>query len=112
MSNSRFSRLSVVFVTATPKVWKESIGFPNSELYTESFQKKFIEKKIKYLRSFPDPENYRCGNQQPHNFFPVFANFRTLPYNSEKQNQLIRSRKIICNWEKCFPLDYLKRKDF
>ena len=28
-----------LFSSATPKGWKESIGFPNAELYAKSFEK-------------------------------------------------------------------------
>ena len=35
--------------SATPKWWKESIGFPDTELYAKSFEKKI--KKIKYIEA-------------------------------------------------------------
>ena len=64
------------------------------------FWKKFIE-KIKYSRSSPGHKISRC-DQQPYNFFSVFADFRTLLGNSEKPNRSIRRRKISCNWGKIF----------
>ena len=45
-----------LFLSTTPKRWKESVAFPDAELYAKSFKKKFI-KKIKYSRSSADPEN-------------------------------------------------------
>ena len=71
--------------------------------------KKKIIKKIEHSRSLTDPENYWRGHQQPYNFFPISGHF---PITQENENQLIRSRKITCNWEKMFFLDYLKTKDF
>ena len=44
-------------LSATSKGWRESIGFPDPELHAESFGK-----RIKYSRSFSDPENNWCGN--------------------------------------------------
>ena len=35
-----------LFLSATPKGWKESLGFPDAELYAKFFEKKF---KKKYL---------------------------------------------------------------
>ena len=58
ISNSCFSNFSVVFfyfltiffdfepiLSATPKGWKESIGFPDPEFHAESFEKKPLKKK-------------------------------------------------------------------
>ena len=47
---------------------KESIGFPDAELYDESFLKKVIE-KLKYFLSSQDPKFSQCNYQQPYNFF-------------------------------------------
>ena len=33
-----------LFLSATPKLWKESIGFQDAELQAESFEKKYIKK--------------------------------------------------------------------
>ena len=33
-----------LFFSAAPKGWKESIGFPDTEVYDKSFEKKFIKK--------------------------------------------------------------------
>ena len=33
-----------LFFSATPKGWKESIGFPDTEVYDKSFEKTFIKK--------------------------------------------------------------------
>ena len=41
-----------LFLNATPKGWKESIGFPETELYDKSFEKNSL-KKIKYSRTSP-----------------------------------------------------------
>ena len=65
------------------------------------FWKKLI-KKVKYLRSSPDPENYQCGHQQPYisfRFFPISGHFRI---TQENQNQLIWTKKISCIWGKIF----------
>ena len=32
------------FLSATPKGWKESVGFPDAELLAESFEKKSLKK--------------------------------------------------------------------
>ena len=39
-----------LFLNATPKGWKESIGFPKTELYDKSFEKRSF-KKIKCSRT-------------------------------------------------------------
>ena len=57
------------------------------------------KKKRRFCRSSPDPENSRCGHQQPYNFFSVFADFRTA---QENQNCLVQCRRISCNWGKKF----------
>ena len=44
-----------LFLGATTKGWKESIGFLDSKIYAESFEKKIIN-KIKYSRSLPHPD--------------------------------------------------------
>ena len=41
-----------LFLSATPKGWKESIGFSDSELSAKYFEKNSL-KKIKYSRSSP-----------------------------------------------------------
>ena len=33
-----------LFLSDTPEVWKESIGFPDLELYAESFEKNSLKK--------------------------------------------------------------------
>ena len=100
-----------LFLSTTPKGWKESIGFPDAELYAESFENKFI-KKVKYSRSSPDPENSWCGHQQAYDFFSVFAYFQTLPDNSGKSKLVNSKQKISCNWgKKIFPI-ISKKKDF
>ena len=72
------------------------------------FWKKII-KKIEYSRSLSDPENYWCGHQQSYNFFPISRHFLI---TQENENQLIRSRKISCNWENVFFLIISKGKIF
>ena len=57
------------------------------------FWKKKSLKEIKYSRSLPDPENYRCGHKQPYNFFSVFSDFQTLPDNSGKPKSVDSKRK-------------------
>ena len=42
-----------LFLSATRKGWKESIGFRDAELYVKSFEKIHSLKKIKYSRSSP-----------------------------------------------------------
>ena len=82
-----------LFSSATRKEWKEWIGFPDPELYPESFEKKSL-RKIKYPRSSPDPENYRCGHQQPCTyFFLIFFDFRTLPKNLGKLKSVDSKQK-------------------
>ena len=39
-----------LFLSASPKGWNESIGFPDPELYAKSFEKK-KKKSIKYLEA-------------------------------------------------------------
>ena len=87
-----------LFLSATPKRWKESIGFPDAELYAKYIEKKNSIKKIKYSRGSPDPENSRCGYQQPYNFFLFLLNSRHFQITQENQNQSIRNRKTSCNW--------------
>ena len=41
--SDHFSTLDL-FLHATPKGWKESIGFLDAELYAKYFEKKFIKK--------------------------------------------------------------------
>ena len=77
--------------SATPKEWKESIGFPDAELYTESFEKNSL-KEIKYSRSSPDLGNSWCIHEHSYNFFLVFVNFRTLSDNSGK-SKLVDSKQ-------------------
>ena len=67
---------------------------------------------MKYSRSLSGTENSWCGHQQSYNFFPVFANFRTLLATQENQNWLIRSGKISCSWGKTFCLIISKGKIF
>ena len=58
---------------------------------------------VKDCRSSPDPENSRCGHQQPYILFFQFLSisglFRT---TQENQDLSIRSRKISCNLGKIF----------
>ena len=42
LSNNFFLTLDL-FLSATPKVWKELIGFPDPELHAESFKKKSLK---------------------------------------------------------------------
>ena len=68
-----------LFLSATHRGWKESVRFPDPELYAKYFEKKSL--KNKYFTSSLDPE---CGHQQPYSFFSVFADFQTLLDNPEK----------------------------
>ena len=87
------------FVTEiTPKGLKESIGFPDAELYAELFGKTFI--KIKYSRCSLDPENSCCGHQQSYNFFSVFCRFRDTCRRLRKTKIGRWSRRINYNWGK------------
>ena len=45
-----------LFFGATNKGWKESVGFPDPELYAESLEEKKFINKIKYSRRLPDPD--------------------------------------------------------
>ena len=89
----------------------ERIGFPEAEFYAKFSEKKII-KKMKYSRSLSGTENYWCGHQQSYNFFPVFANFRTLLDNSGKPKLVDSKRKNQLQLGKNVLFDYLKRKDF
>ena len=40
--------------------------------------------EIKYSRNSLDPENFRCGLQQPHNFFSVFVDCKIGRFNAEE----------------------------
>ena len=87
-----------------PNDGKKSLRLPDAEFHVEFFEKKSL-RKIKYSRSSPDPENFRCGHQQPYNFFSVFANFRTLPNVSEKiKNCSLKGEKLAVTKEKKFPI--------
>ena len=53
-----------MFLSATPKVWKEPIGFTDPELYAESFEKNSLKKSniqeaqqtLKIIRFLPIPD--------------------------------------------------------
>ena len=74
-----------------------SPAFPETRVFSffglmlNLVKKKF--NKIKYSRSSIDPENFRCGHQQPYNFFSVFADFRALADNSEKPKSVVSKQK-------------------
>ena len=88
-----------LFLGATTKGWKESTRFPDSELYTEYFEKKFIN-KIKYSTSLPDPD-----------FLGVtFADFGTLSELRKIKIGRFEAEGLVVTGENIF--DYLKRKDF
>ena len=78
-----------LFLSATPKLQKESIEFPDPELYAESFERN----SLNFSRSSPDPENYRCDYQQSYNFFSEFTNFRRLPDKSGKPKSVDLKQK-------------------
>ena len=93
----RYSRLSIVFfllgrlfftlgtfLGATLKRWERAVKFLDSKFYAEFLEKK--KKKLCSPRSSSDPENSVCSHQQPFNYFSVFADFRTLPDVSGKNN--------------------------
>ena len=50
-------------------------------------------KNMKYSRSLLDPENYKCGHEQPHNFFSAFVDFQTFPDNSGKPKSVNSKQK-------------------
>ena len=78
-------------------------------LYAEYFEKKFIN--FKYSRSSLDPENYRCGHQQPHHFISSFADFPTLVDNSGKPNTCgqFKAKELAVTWEKVCRLSQKER---
>ena len=94
---SRYSSFSVVFYSFWPflflafdlflraatKGWKESIGFPDAEVYAETF----CIKKIKYSRTSSDPDFLDVT------ILPISGHLRT---TQENQNRSIRSRRISC----------------
>ena len=87
-----------------PNDGKKSLRLPDAEFHVEFCEIKSL-RKIKYSRRSPDPENFRCGHQQPYNFFSVFANFRTLPDVSEKiKNCSLEGEKLAVTEEKNFPI--------
>ena len=118
ISNSCFSSFSYNIMTvdlllsATRKGWKEPIGFPDPELYAESFGKKIHSKKSN-IQEARQPQKIIGVAISSHiisfRFFPISRHFRI---TQENQNQLIRSRKISCNWGKNIFFDYLRRKYF
>ena len=97
-----------LFLSATSKGCKESIGFPEAELYAESFEKKFIKKsnilEVRQILKIFDVviSNHVISSR----FLPISRHFRTTQKN---QNRSIQSRKIGCNWEFFFRLSQKKR---
>ena len=99
-----------LFLGATSKGWKESIGFPDSELYTESFEKKFIN-KMKYSRSSPDPDFLDLtisSHQQQYDFFLVFADFWTLAELREIKIGRLEAEELAV-WGEGFQLSQKER---
>ena len=80
---------------------EKSMGFPDAELYVESFEKNF--KKSNILETRHTLKILGVAISSHLFFFSVFADL-------ENQNWSIRSGRISCNRGKGF--DYLKWKDF
>ena len=98
-----------LFLGATTKGWKESIGFPDSELNAGNlFRKKFIS-KIKYSKSSPDPDllgvTINC-HIISFRFLPISWHLWT---NQENQNRSVRSRRISFIWVENFWLSQDER---
>ena len=73
-------------IPCIPKGWKETIGFPDTEIYAELFEKVI---KIKYSISSLNSGNSPCGHQQPYDFFSVFVDSAHLRTTPENQNRSI-----------------------
>ena len=84
----------------------QRIGFPDEELYAESFQEKFI--KIKYSGSSLGSENSQCGRQQPYNF----SSWRfqdTCGQLRKTKIGWLEADELAVTGEKNFPLSQKKR---
>ena len=81
------------FSIVTPKRWKNLNKIPLCRILCWIFWKKDSFKKSERFRSSLDLESYRCGHPQIYNFFPVFADFRTLPGHTEKWKWLYLKEK-------------------
>ena len=62
--------------------------------------KKKFSKNLQEQKSSPDPENFRSSDQQPFNFFSVFAVFRTLPDGSGTPKVIEQKQKNMIEPEK------------
>ena len=69
-----------------------------------SLLKKKFSKITKHSRSSQDPENSLSGDQQPYNFFSVFANFWALLDSSGKSKLVYSKQKISYNKGKNFAI--------
>ena len=81
------------FAIVTPKRWKNLNKIPLCRILCWIFWKKDSFKKSEDFRSSLDLESYRCGHPQTYNFFPVFADFRTLPGHTGKWKWLYLKEK-------------------
>ena len=84
------------FAIVTPKRWKNLNKIPLCRILCWIFWKKDSFKKSEDFRSSLDLESYQCGHPQTYNFFPVFADFRTLPGHTGNENGFIWRKKISC----------------
>ena len=97
-----------LFLSDTPKGWKESIGLSDAELYTKYFEKKKHSlKKSNILEACQTLEILGVAISSLIISFRLLSISRHFNITQKNYSQLIQSRKISC----IFFLDYLKRKD-
>ena len=68
-------------------LWKESIVFPDAELYAESFEKNLLKKSN--ISQASQTLKSRCDHKQPYNFFSVLADLWTLPGSGVPRPELV-----------------------
>ena len=100
------------FKLALFQLWCHFLYFPNNFSYFGAMER----------TRFPDAELYAKSHQTLKRLGVTISNhvisfwFLSITNHvratKKKQNRLIRSRKISCNWEKKFFFDYIKRKGF
>ena len=69
-------------------------------------------KNLQEQKSSPDPENFRWSDQEPFNFFRVFAVFRTLPDGSGTPKVIEQKQKNMIEPEKKNQGDILQFYEF
>ena len=82
-----------LFLRATLQGWKESIGFPDAELYAESFEKNFIKKSniLEACQSLKILAVAIRNHIISFQFLLISEHFRT---TQENDNWSIRSKKL------------------